>query len=212
MWKERKLIQLHFQFAIIDSTFFPMSLLFLSLLHYFHTSLYVQLQRVPGRVVSLTMVPSWRSCSPGLRVWWWAEPGEHPNKTLNPDDALQISSEFICIVNVVRLFWGRQRWMASLHRLGGIPTGVVAVETRSVELSIPADPANLDSEAKVRARQCVYSSVNWYSSIYRQPGTDADFLICIFRSSSRQDRCGSQILPSKQHRPLRTWTEKAYLS
>lgn len=42
--------------------------------------------------------------------------------------------------------------MASLHRLGGIPTGVVAVETRSVELSIPADPANLDSEAKVRGR------------------------------------------------------------
>lgn len=39
----------------------------------------------------------------------------------------------------------------SSHRLGGIPTGVVAVETRSVELSIPADPANLDSEAKVRA-------------------------------------------------------------
>lgn len=38
----------------------------------------------------------------------------------------------------------------SIHRLGGIPTGVVAVETRSVELSIPADPANLDSEAKVR--------------------------------------------------------------
>lgn len=39
--------------------------------------------------------------------------------------------------------------MASLHRLGGIPTGVVAVETRSMELSIPADPANLDSDAKV---------------------------------------------------------------
>ncbi|NXR84120.1 ACAC carboxylase, partial [Pycnonotus jocosus] len=34
-------------------------------------------------------------------------------------------------------------------RLGGIPVGVVAVETRSVELSIPADPANLDSEAKI---------------------------------------------------------------
>ncbi|XP_030077913.1 acetyl-CoA carboxylase 1 isoform X2 [Microcaecilia unicolor] len=34
-------------------------------------------------------------------------------------------------------------------RLGGIPLGVVAVETRSVELSIPADPANLDSEAKI---------------------------------------------------------------
>lgn len=34
-------------------------------------------------------------------------------------------------------------------RLGGIPVGVVAVETRTVELSTPADPANLDSEAKV---------------------------------------------------------------
>ncbi|XP_069470784.1 acetyl-CoA carboxylase 1 isoform X2 [Ambystoma mexicanum] len=34
-------------------------------------------------------------------------------------------------------------------RLGGIPVGVVAVETRTVELCIPADPANLDSEAKI---------------------------------------------------------------
>lgn len=34
-------------------------------------------------------------------------------------------------------------------RLGGIPVGVIAVETRTVELIIPADPANLDSETKV---------------------------------------------------------------
>ncbi|KAK6168611.1 hypothetical protein SNE40_019808 [Patella caerulea] len=34
-------------------------------------------------------------------------------------------------------------------RLGGIPVGVVSVETRTVELQIPADPANLDSESKV---------------------------------------------------------------
>ncbi|XP_076444830.1 LOW QUALITY PROTEIN: acetyl-CoA carboxylase-like [Babylonia areolata] len=34
-------------------------------------------------------------------------------------------------------------------RLGGIPVGVVAVETRTVELTVPADPANLDSESKV---------------------------------------------------------------
>lgn len=34
-------------------------------------------------------------------------------------------------------------------RLGGIPVGVVAVETRTVELTVPADPANLDSETKV---------------------------------------------------------------
>ncbi|KAG7265279.1 hypothetical protein CRUP_008184 [Coryphaenoides rupestris] len=46
-----------------------------------------------------------------------------------------------------------QPWAQSVvvgrARLGGIPTGVVAVETRCVELSIPADPANLDSEAKI---------------------------------------------------------------
>ena len=34
-------------------------------------------------------------------------------------------------------------------RLGGIPVGVIAVETRTVELNLPADPANLDSEARV---------------------------------------------------------------
>ncbi|XP_061116348.1 acetyl-CoA carboxylase isoform X4 [Conger conger] len=34
-------------------------------------------------------------------------------------------------------------------RLGGIPLGVIAVETRAVEVTVPADPANLDSEAKL---------------------------------------------------------------
>uniref|UniRef100_A0A4W3JWV6 acetyl-CoA carboxylase n=1 Tax=Callorhinchus milii TaxID=7868 RepID=A0A4W3JWV6_CALMI len=34
-------------------------------------------------------------------------------------------------------------------RLGGIPLGVIAVETRTVELTIPADPADLDSELKI---------------------------------------------------------------
>lgn len=33
-------------------------------------------------------------------------------------------------------------------RLGGIPVGVIAVETRTVELTLPADPANINSEAK----------------------------------------------------------------
>ncbi|XP_029915714.1 acetyl-CoA carboxylase isoform X1 [Myripristis murdjan] len=33
-------------------------------------------------------------------------------------------------------------------RLGGIPLGVIAVETRTVELTVPADPANLDSESR----------------------------------------------------------------
>lgn len=39
--------------------------------------------------------------------------------------------------------------VAGRARLGGIPVGVIAVETRTVELQLPADPANLDSEAKV---------------------------------------------------------------
>ena len=43
-------------------------------------------------------------------------------------------------------------------RLGGVPLGVVCVETRTVELSIPADPANVDSEAKVSV-SCFYTSV-----------------------------------------------------
>ncbi|KAM5238299.1 acetyl-CoA carboxylase 2 isoform 2-T2 [Ctenodactylus gundi] len=34
-------------------------------------------------------------------------------------------------------------------RLGGIPVGVIATETRTVEVAVPADPANLDSEAKI---------------------------------------------------------------
>ncbi|CDW53052.1 CPSase L D2 and Carboxyl trans and Biotin lipoyl and Biotin carb C and CPSase L chain and ACC central domain containing protein [Trichuris trichiura] len=34
-------------------------------------------------------------------------------------------------------------------RLGGIPCSVIAVETRTVEVQVPADPATLDSESKV---------------------------------------------------------------
>lgn len=45
-----------------------------------------------------------------------------------------------------------ERWAQTVvtgrARLGGIPVGVIAVETRTVELTMPADPANLDSEAK----------------------------------------------------------------
>lgn len=34
-------------------------------------------------------------------------------------------------------------------RLGGIPVGVIAVETRTIEVTLPADPANPESEAKI---------------------------------------------------------------
>lgn len=43
-------------------------------------------------------------------------------------------------------------------RLGGLPVGVIAVETRTVEVTIPADPANPDSEAKVRGETLVQPS------------------------------------------------------
>lgn len=46
-----------------------------------------------------------------------------------------------------------QRWAQTVvvgrARLGGIPLGVIAVETRSVEMVVPADPANPESEAKI---------------------------------------------------------------
>ena len=45
----------------------------------------------------------------------------------------------------------------SVDRLGGIPLGVIAVETRAVELITPADPANLDSESKVSRNCCCLS-------------------------------------------------------
>ena len=41
-------------------------------------------------------------------------------------------------------------------RLGGIPLGVIAVETRTVELMVPADPANLDSDSKVSSHVITY--------------------------------------------------------
>ncbi|CAG0896125.1 unnamed protein product [Darwinula stevensoni] len=45
------------------------------------------------------------------------------------------------------------RWAGTVvtgrARLGGIPVGVIAVETRTVEVQLPADPANIDSEAKI---------------------------------------------------------------
>ncbi|XP_045594879.2 acetyl-CoA carboxylase isoform X3 [Procambarus clarkii] len=41
-----------------------------------------------------------------------------------------------------------QTVMCGRARLGGIPVGVICVETRTVEFNLLADPANLDSEAK----------------------------------------------------------------
>lgn len=57
-------------------------------------------------------------------------------------------------------------------RLGGIPVGVIAVETRTVELIIPADPANLDSETKVVSQ----AGQVWFpDSSYKTAQTIMDF-------------------------------------
>ena len=45
-------------------------------------------------------------------------------------------------------------------RLGGMPVAAVCVETRTVEVDIPADPANMDTDAKVGACQC-HSSLDF---------------------------------------------------
>ncbi|CAH1789095.1 unnamed protein product [Owenia fusiformis] len=42
-----------------------------------------------------------------------------------------------------------QTVVAGRARLGGIPLGVIAVETRTVDVTNPADPANYDSQAKL---------------------------------------------------------------
>jgi acetyl-CoA carboxylase/biotin carboxylase 1 len=62
--------------------------------------------------------------------------------------------------------------VAGRARLGGIPVGVIAVETRTVELIIPADPANLDSETKVVSQ----AGQVWFpDSSYKTAQAIADF-------------------------------------
>ncbi len=52
-------------------------------------------------------------------------------------------------------------------RLGGIPVGVISVETRSVECTVPADPADPESEVKVRALQTNTTMyIAWNMKIY----------------------------------------------
>ena len=57
-------------------------------------------------------------------------------------------------------------------RLGGIPCGVIAVETRAIELNLPADPANPDSEAKIVSQ----AGQVWYpDSAYKTAQAIFDF-------------------------------------
>jgi acetyl-CoA carboxylase/biotin carboxylase 1 len=57
-------------------------------------------------------------------------------------------------------------------RLGGIPVGCIAVETRPTELNLPADPANPDSDAKVVSQ----AGQVWYpDSAYKTAQAMVDF-------------------------------------
>lgn len=57
-------------------------------------------------------------------------------------------------------------------RLGGIPVGIIAVETRTVEVTLPADPANPDSEAKTVSQ----AGQVWYpDSAYKTAQVIQDF-------------------------------------
>ena len=53
----------------------------------------------------------------------------------------------LCPVQEILAPWA-QSVVVGRARLGGIPVGVLVVETRAVELTVPADPANPDSECK----------------------------------------------------------------
>lgn len=98
------------------------------------------------------------------------------------------------------------------YRLGGIPLGVIAVETRSVELTVPADPANLDSESKVSV--CFFSKCAIESDGGVSPShlcSDLHFYCADLRCCSRPARCGSQIQPLKLPKPFRTLTASTCL-
>ncbi|XP_073990346.1 acetyl-CoA carboxylase isoform X3 [Rhodnius prolixus] len=75
---------------------------------------------------------------------WMLEGRPNPN---NPDSWESGFFDYRSWDEIMRPWAGTV--VAGRARLGGIPVGVIAVETRTVELQLPADPANLDSEAKL---------------------------------------------------------------
>lgn len=97
------------------------------------------------------------------------------------------------------------KWSVTLvieNRLGGIPLGVIAVETRTVELTVPADPANLDSESKVSKSHSMFMILPDFNSV-SPPLTVLCFDV---RFCSRLARSGFQIQPLKLHKQSVTST------
>ena len=81
-------------------------------------------------------------------------------------------------------------------RVGGVPVGVIAVETRSVEVTMPADPANLDSEAKVIN---IIIVIEKYTSI-----------VNVDRLYNKLAKYGIQIPHIKQRKRLKILVGKSY--
>lgn len=88
-----------------------------------------------------------------------------------------------------------------IFRLGGIPVGVIAVESRSVECVVPADPANVDSEAQV---PCLL--------LHLCLGYDHMIDVCTYRLWLKPDWYGILTLLSKLLRLCLTSTWNSFLS
>ncbi|XP_053621987.1 acetyl-CoA carboxylase isoform X1 [Plodia interpunctella] len=96
----------------------------------------------------LSIVPIMRPGDPVDRGVEWVPPrAAHDPRLMLAGDSARAGFFDVGTFDEIMRPWA-QTVITGRARLGGIPVGVVAVETRTVELTLPADPANLDSEAK----------------------------------------------------------------
>ncbi|CAK1546473.1 unnamed protein product [Leptosia nina] len=96
----------------------------------------------------LSIVPMLRSADPIDRPVEWVPPrAAHDPRLILTGEGNRLGFFDAGSFDEIMRPWA-QTVIAGRARLGGIPVGVIAVETRTVELTLPADPANLDSEAK----------------------------------------------------------------
>ncbi|KAL0809386.1 hypothetical protein ABMA28_011580 [Loxostege sticticalis] len=96
----------------------------------------------------LSMVPIMRPADPVDRPVEWVPPrAAHDPRLMLTGDAAKAGFFDHGSFDEIMRPWA-QTVITGRARLGGIPVGVVAVETRTVEITLPADPANFDSEAK----------------------------------------------------------------
>lgn len=96
----------------------------------------------------LSTVPIMRCGDPITRPVEWIPPrAAHDPRLMLTGDGARAGFFDVGSFDEIMQPWA-QTVITGRARLGGIPVGVIAVETRTVEVTQPADPANLDSEAK----------------------------------------------------------------